>query len=505
MPPLGLITLAAMLPKDWELRLVDRVFQEVTEDQWNWAEIVLISGMLVHKESMTALVREARARGKTAVVGGPYPSMVPEELIEAGAHFVFRGEAESGLDRLVQAIAEGSTGSIIEENEKPDLTTSPSPRFDLLDLAAYHAMCVQTNRGCPFECEFCDVSTLFGRKPRHKTPDQVIGELQALYDLGWRGAVLFSDDNFIGSKAEARKLLDALIPWIQSRGEPFSFWTQASVNLGQDIEMIDLMTSANFGLVFLGIETPDEETLIATRKLQNVKNPLAESVLNICRNGLSVVGSFIIGFDNEKPGADQRIIDFVNQTRIPVVMVNRLEAQPGTALWERLKREDRLLAQKSGDYLASGGNSFIPTRPSEQIAQELAHARQVLFDPSEYMRRAYEYYLTMRPTRKALAKAAGSGDEFREIPDRNLQRDWITDLKILAVLVWRRGIVGRHRRQFWTQLGGMWRHNRSRMSTYLISLVLGENLYPFSDGQAVPGSTVTASDRQSPRPAMHGT
>ena len=481
MPPLGLITVAAMLPKDWELRLVDSVVRTPTDNDWNWAEIVLLSGMFVHKKHITELVREARKRNKTVVVGGPYASMAPQELIEVGADYVFQGEAERGMERLLQSIASRASERIVSESEKPDLTTTPIPRFDLLDLRAYSAMAVQTNRGCPFKCEFCDVARLFGRKPRYKTVEQLIGELHYIYKLGWRGAVFISDSNFIGSESRARELLQRLIPWNQERNEPFSFYTQASVNLGQDLAMIDLMTKANFGWIFLGIETPDEETLVATGKLQNVRNPLKESVKNICANGLGVIGGFIIGFDGEKPGADRRIIDFVNETKIPVVMVNRLEVQPGTALWERLERENRLLRDPSEDLLGMGGNNFIPSRPSEEIGEELFNVRKTLYDPSAYMRRAYEYYLTMRPTRAAMGKSSDRPRKPAPPSDNLMRNNWRNEFAALARLVWRRGIVCKHRNQFWTQLMGMWRGNPSRLNLYIEALVMGENLYPFRD------------------------
>ncbi len=478
LPPLGLITVASMLPKDWELKLVDLMVQAITEDLWDWSEIVLVTGMLAQKQDMLRLIQEARTRGKTVVAGGPYPTMSPEELTEAGAHFVFCGEAESGLEELLHRIEACSSEPIVQAAPTPDLTMAPIPRYDLVCNAGHYVgMSVQTTRGCPFECEFCDVINLHGRKPRHKKPDQVIAELSALHILGWRGLVFVSDDNFIGSKKYARELLELLIPWIQERGEPFNFITQASVNLGQDRGMIDLMTSANFGHVFLGIETPDEESLKHTRKFQNLKNSLSESVANICANGLSIVGSFVIGFDGEKPGADERIIEFVTRTHMPMVVINTLEVAPGTALWKRLQSEQRLVPRNTEEHLSSGWYDFIPTRPKEQIAQEVTDARNRLYDPAEYMSRAYEYYLAMRPTRKATASAAGGGNDYKGIPDRNWNRNWRYDLRGLAVILWKRGIVSRHRRQFWTQLWGMWRRNPSRLSTYMNALGYGESLY----------------------------
>ncbi|MEW6350062.1 MAG: radical SAM protein [Thermodesulfobacteriota bacterium] len=483
-PPLGLITVAAMLPKAWKLRLVNLVFEELTEELWSWSEIVILSGMRAHKKDLLRVVQQARARHKTSVVGGPYATMAPDELIQAGADFVFRGEAEGGLEELLHRISSGSSDPVVQAAPHPELTASPIPRFDLLgDPRNYAIMGVQTTRGCPFECEFCDVINLHGRRPRHKTPEQVISELDALHDIGWRGALFFCDDNFIGSKAYTRRLLDVLVPWIKSHGEPFNFLTQASVNLGQDRELIDLMTDGNFSWVFLGIETPDEEVLKANRKHQNVTNPLLESVTNICANGLSVVGSFVIGFDGEKPGADERIIEFVNQAKIPMVMINRLEATPGTALWKRLKAENRLIEGGNGDELESGGCDFVPTRPREQIAQELTNVRERLYDPSEYMRRAYQYYLTMRPTRKALG-IVEPGSQAVAPRDSLSIRNRFGHLRSLLILVWRRGIASRHRWQFWAQLYTLFRRNPSRTRSYLNALGFGESLYPLRNSRS---------------------
>ncbi len=241
--------------------------------------------------------------------------------------------------------------------------------------------------------------------------------------------------------------------------------------------MIDLMTNANFGFVLLGIETPDEESLRNTRKFQNLKSSLVESVANICKNGLSVLGSFVIGFDGEQPGADKRIIDFVNQTKMPMVVINTLEVAPGTALWKRLESENRLTGEQTDAELASGWYGFIPSRPAEQIEQEVLNARQQLYDPAQYMKRCYEYYLAMRPTRKALGIET-STPTLEARSDK--MRFRLNHLKPLFGLVWRRGIVSRHRRQFWTQLAGILRRNPSRVSTYLNALGYGESLYPLA-------------------------
>jgi len=266
MPSLGLVTVAALLPPEWKLRLVDLNTRELVADDWDWADIVLISGNIGHRTNLLKTIEEAAQRGKQVVAGGPYPTAVPEEVMETGAAFVVRGEGENTVPLLLDALKEGRTHGIIQNQERPDLTASPVPRFSLLSPMDYDVLQVQTSRGCPFDCEFCDIAALYGRKQRHETPDQVILELQALYDLGWRSEVFISDDNFIGSRTHARAILDKLIEWQRSRGQPLSFMTQASINLGKDLEMIDLMTAASFGKIFIGLESVDEDVLKLAHK-----------------------------------------------------------------------------------------------------------------------------------------------------------------------------------------------------------------------------------------------
>ncbi len=483
LPPLGLITVAALLPLDWELRFVDRTFQPLGNDQWDWADMVMVSGMFAQKEDVLGLIRESKKRGLPVVAGGPYVTSVPDEAVQAGADFVLRGEAETMLAGWLKALAAGATGGIFEESEKPDMATVPIPRYDLLDLKAYNCMSVQTSRGCPFNCEFCDIINLYGRVPRYKGPEQVIAELEALYRLGWNGGVFICDDNFIGNKKHARAILAQLTPWLESRGKPFGFWTQASVNLGQDLELIDLMTEANFGYIFIGIESPDECVLTGARKHQNVNNPLAESLHAINANGLSIMGSFILGFDGETRGAGERISAFIEKARIPLVMLNCLEAAPNTALWDRLQQENRLLKDRTEGTGGSGTLNFIPSRPETEIIAEYLDALEVLYDPSNLMKRAYNYYLAMRPTRRALARRRGEKVPARVLADNRPANKVIRDQRIRPALLvmWRQGVVSPHRVQFWKQLLGIYRKNPSRISTYLMTLAMGENLFRYGE------------------------
>ena len=282
MPPLGLITVAAILPQDWEFRLRDRNIEEVSEEDWDWAEVVLFSGMLVQKADMHVAIREAQARGKPTAAGGPYATSLYPELQAIGVDYLVLDEGEVTIPLWLEDLARGSKGGIYRSGgEKPDVTLTPVPRFDLLDLDAYAEMAVQYSRGCPFLCEFCDIIVLYGRKPRTKAPEQIVRELQALYDLGWRRPVFVVDDNFIGNKKNAKEMLRHLHIWQVEKGFPFTLSTEASVDLAADQELMDLMVDCNFGAVFLGLETPDPASLELTKKKQNLKQSLDDSVTAI--------------------------------------------------------------------------------------------------------------------------------------------------------------------------------------------------------------------------------
>ena len=461
-PPLGLVTVAALLPSSWEMRLVDLNTGSLTEEDWQWADLVLISAMYIQRAGLLALVKEAKLRGKTVVAGGPHPTSLPEAVLEAGCDFVVRGEGENTIPLLLEAMRVGKTG-IIENKEKPDLTTSPIPRFDLLRLKDYATVTIQTSRGCPFDCEFCDVVNLFGRVPRYKTPQQVLAELDALYRLGARGSVFICDDNFIGSKKHARDLLNELIPWLRSRGTPFSFLTQASVNLGQDPEMIDLMAAANLDKVFIGIESPDEIVLQTSHKYHNIKNPLVESLRNLKEGGMGVIGSFIIGLDGETKGAGERICAFMEETAIPMAMLGVLQAAPHTRLWHRLEQEGRLRPDVGDDCGTFSALNYEPDRPEADIVQEYIDAWDYLYEPSHYLARAYRYHLAMRPAHRA-----------QEMTLRQI----LIEAKAFFKILWWHGIrPSSYRRQFWTQMVGMLRHNPTWFVEYFVTCAMGEDLF----------------------------
>ena len=466
LPPLGLVTVAALLPQEWEMKLVDRNVREINEVEWQWAELVVISGMIVQKDDMQQQIAQAKKRGLTVAVGGPFASSTPEAPELDLADFKVLDEGEITLPMFLEAIQSGETsGRFSAEGDKPDVTETPIPRFDLLNLDAYDSMSVQFSGGCPFNCEFCDIIVLYGRKPRTKTPEQLIAELQKLYDLGWRRSIFLVDDNFIGNARNAKLLLQAIRQWQQEKGYPFSFATEASVNLADDEEMMRMMHEARFESVFLGIETPDESSLETAGKVQNTRNPLDAAVELITANGIRVMAGFIIGFDGEKDGAGGRIVDFVTRTGIPAAMMGMLQALPNTALWHRLEKEDRLIQNKDAAKGVNQTNllNFKPTRPIRDIANEYVDAFCALYEPNAYMDRVYSYYLKMGAPRW---KAAAT------LPT------WI-DIRALTIVIWRQGIKRNTRSRFWRYMLGMARQNPAMLEQFLVVLAHNEHFLEY--------------------------
>lgn len=315
-PPLGLITLAGLFPESYEFRFFDCRFQKIQESDWEYCSTVFISGMFVQWQGIIQTIREAKSRGKKVVVGGAWAFHFPEEAFDVGADIVVKGEAEVILDDLLRALENDETGLFLEAKEMADIRDLPVPRYDLLDFESYIEMGIQFSRGCPFQCEFCDVTVMFGRNPRFKTPEQIIRELDCIYELGWRKLLFFVDDNFIANTGRAKSLLAELTKWQEARNRPFSFNTQASVNLAKDDELLDLMVKAGFYKVFLGIETTDSSSHELSNKTQNVGIDLNDVCRKINRAGLQITAGCILGFDNEKSGADTRFIEFANGNRL---------------------------------------------------------------------------------------------------------------------------------------------------------------------------------------------
>jgi radical SAM superfamily enzyme YgiQ (UPF0313 family) len=386
-PPLGLITLAALLPASWNLRLVNRNAEELCEADFAWADLVMTGGMLPQREDALAVIAMCKNYGKPVAVGGPDAMSCPESY--AHADFLVLGEAEALIDQLIAAWSDGAKTGVFEgEKFQADVTKSPTPRFDLLDFDHYIYVGVQFSRGCPFNCEFCDIIELYGRVPRAKTNEQMLAELDALYRLGYRGHVDFVDDNLIGNKKALKRFLPSLCAWQLARGYPFRFSTEASMNLADDAELLAMLRDANFFAVFVGIESPDTGTLIAMQKKQNTRRSLADSVHRIYQAGMAVMAGFIVGFDSEEASVADAMVDCIAATGIPVCMVGLLTALPNTQLTRRLASEGRLLPLAPGrvDQCSSGLN-FITLRDRREVLADFRAILGSVYEPAAYFGR----------------------------------------------------------------------------------------------------------------------
>ena len=460
-PPLGLITVAAMLPSHWEIRFVDRNVRRETEADWDWCDLVIISAMIVQQDDFRALIQKAVLLGKKVAVGGPFPTSVPQFSLDAGAHYLILDEGENTVPQFLEAIERGNDRGIFRSPEKPDVTQTPIPRFDLLELDAYFAITVQFSRGCPFQCEFCDIINLYGRKPRTKTPDQILGELEVLYQMDWHRYVFIVDDNFIGNKRNAKVFLRALIPWMEARNYPFMLLTEASLNLAEDEELIDLLVKAGFVKIFMGIETPDIESLVGIHKLQNTRRSLIDSCHKITERGLQIMAGFILGFDNERPGAGGRIRAFIEDTGIPQGMFGLLQALHNTALWKRLKAEGRLRDGLATVHQGAIMN-FTPTRPIEEIVREYIEAFWHIYEPLPYLKRAFNHFMRMRNWR---------GQHHRPMT----WHEW----RLLRSICWRQGVLRSTRFRFWWQLAAIALIKPQLLYEYLMVLGVGEHFFKY--------------------------
>jgi radical SAM superfamily enzyme YgiQ (UPF0313 family) len=462
-PPLSLLTLASVLPTTWSFKLVDSPVGPISEDDWQGCDVVMVSGMGIHWRGMRQAVREARSRGKTVVVGGPGVFYFPDHALAEGADIVVRGEVELAVPRLVEALSNRESGIIIESSSRPDLKDSPSPRYDLVDARRYLSMPLEFSRGCPFNCEFCNTSLILGREIRTKTAQQVLRDLEIIYDIGWRRQVLFVDDNFIGKRRAAKELLTSLIPWMDEHGHPFDFGCSASVNLAEDDELTEMLVRAGFYRVFLGIETPDRESLKLANKHHNARADLDEVCKKINRAGLQIQMGAIIGFDHERPGAGQRIINFAQRNQIPEVGAALLQAGPGTALWKRLEAEGRIEwdgFENTEIGSSHGMMNFVPTRPKEQVLEELVQVYEVLYDPEDYLDRTFSHFAAMEhPTEKGRYT----------VP-------YFWELRGTAVTLFRQGVVYPSRFKFWRLLfAAMKKFPDRRFRHFLSALLLIEH------------------------------
>jgi len=428
-PPLGLLTVAAMLPPEWPIRLVDTTVRKLTDKHLGWADCAFISGMIVQRESARQMIARCNDAGVRVVAGGPLFTSEYDDFSGVD-HFVLN-EAEVTLPLFLDDLEKGCAKRLYTTTEFADIRKSPAPRWELAELDRYASMSIQYSRGCPYDCEFCSVTALFGHQWRTKTTEQVIAELDGLYVAGWRRGVFFVDDNLIGNrKALKEDLLPALIEWQKGKGMPLQ--TQVSIDLADDEPLMRMMVEAGFCTVFVGIETPDEDSLTECNKRQNKGRSLVDDVKRLQRAGLEVQGGFIVGFDHDVPSIFQRQIEFIQRSGIVTAMVGLLQAPPGTRLNDRLRKEDRLLEKGSGDNV-DGTTNIVPIMNLATLREGYQRILQTIYSPRPYYKRVRTFLREYRaPTIHASLSARHILAFFRS--------------------VYRLGIVGRERFQYWNLL-----------------------------------------------------
>lgn len=429
-PPLGLLTVAAMLPRSWNLRLVDMNVKRLSDADLRWADYVMLSGMIVQRESVDRIVARADHIGRPIIGGGPLFTTGHEAY--AGRVHAVLGEAEGVIDQVVADMETGQLRDVYWQQDWPEVTAVPVPRWDLIRLRNYATMPIQFSRGCPYDCEFCDVIVMNGRRPRTKTPNQMLAELTALSERGWQGRVFVVDDNFIGNRVRVKAFLRALIDWRRKTRTQFSFLTEASVNLADDGELLRLMVDAGFRSVFVGIETPLPAGLEECKKLHNTRRDLVESIRVIQRSGLEVMGGFIVGFDSDPREIFDLQFDFIQRTGIVTAMVGLLTALPKTKLYHRLLGEGRLEAEATGNNTQAVLN-FVPKLDREFLIQGYRGLMASLYEPKTYYQRALTFLTEYRP----------SGPRIPLTAD---------DLRAFTRSLWTMGIVHSGRRPFWKYL-----------------------------------------------------
>jgi radical SAM superfamily enzyme YgiQ (UPF0313 family) len=453
-PPLGLLTVSALLPAHWERRLVDINVDPLHDKDLAWADAAFLSAMLIQGPSLQQLISRCRKAGVRTIVGGPITSIDHPALSEAD--HVVRGEGEGVLGDLARDLEAGTTRRCYTAAGWTDMTKVPPPDLRLVRMRRYSSMSVQYSRGCPFACEFCDVIELFGRVPRVKTADQILAEFEQLHILGWRGSVFIVDDNFVGNKAAIKALLPRLSDWLRRNKNPFFLFTQASINMAEDPEMLALMREARFKRVFVGIETPVSESNAAAGKVQNVRTDLLEGVRRIQEYGIEVMGGFILGFDQDPPEVFERQIAFIKEAAIPVSMVGLLNALPNTRLWNRLAVEGRILQQSIGDNTAALLN-FMPKMDPDVLLAGYRKVIASIYNPSEYFDRVQE-----------LLSRLGSGPKMRFT---------LSDYLALIRSFVRQGIFARYRISYWRLLSRTFLRNPRLIGLAVTLAIMGHHFF----------------------------
>lgn len=428
-PPLGLLTVAGMLPADWPKRLIDLNVEHLTDDDLRSADLVFLGGMSIQESSARTIISRAKSFGKKIVAGGPLFTARPDAFEDVD-HLVLN-EAEITLPGFLEDLRVGSPRHLYQTDRWADITTTPPPLWNLVRKKYYSSMNVQYSRGCPYDCEFCDITVLYGRVPRTKTPAQLLREFDCIYQSGWRSDVFLVDDNFIGNKVKLKKeILPALIQWMEAHGHPFALSTEASINLADDEELMALMGRAGFDAVFVGIESPNEQSLMECKKIPNKNRDLLHSVKTLQSRGLRVNGGFIVGFDNDPASIFQKMTDFIQESGIVTAMVGLLNAPIGTRLYQRLIKEGRLLRSMSGDNTDFSMN-FIPAMKYETLLAGYRSILEHIYSPKQYYARVKHF---LRHYQMPVVRP------FR------LQSGYLKALMKSTVLL---GLVGKERLQYW--------------------------------------------------------
>jgi radical SAM superfamily enzyme YgiQ (UPF0313 family) len=431
LPPLGLLTVAAMLPRGWNKRLVDTNVGPLRDRDLEWADLVCIGAMIAQRESAERLIARCRAAGRTIVAGGPLFTSAHEEFPDVN-HFVLN-EGELTLPEFLRDFAQGCARRVYATAEFADVSQTPAPLWALADLRRYASLSIQYSRGCPFDCDFCDVTAKLGHRARTKTVPQIIAELDEIHRLGWRGQVFFVDDNLIGNKRALKaELLPALIAWQSRRRHGLPFYTEASINLADDAELMRLLAEAGFDGVFVGIETPEEASLVECNKRQNQKRDLLADVKRMQRAGLQVQGGFIVGFDSDTPAIFQRQIEFIQKSGIVTAMVGLLNALPDTRLHLRLRREGRLLGRTTGNNV-DGTMNFVPRMNADALRAGYKTILRRIYEPSPYYQRVRTFLREYRRPRIS--------------ESLNWRHVWALTYSSLRL-----GVIGRERIQYWRLL-----------------------------------------------------
>ena len=458
-PPLGLLTVAAMLPSEWAKRLMDVNVTKLSEKDLKWADYAFFSSMVIQRKSAHQLIKRCKEAGVKIVAGGPLFTSEREQFKDVD-HFVLN-EAEITLPPFLEDLKNGCAKPLYATPEFADIRETATPLWNLVSMSKYASMVIQYTRGCPYQCEFCDVTELFGRRTRTKTTEQITAELDTFYNLGWRGNVFFVDDNLIGNKKSLKQeLLPELIKW-QKNHESITFNTEVSINLASDEPLMQMMSDAGFNTVFVGIETPDPVSLAECGKKQNKDRDLAEDVRRIQRAGIQVQAGFIVGFDNDTPTIFQRQIDFIQKTGIVTAMVGLLQAPSGTRLYERLKKEGRLLGRMSGDNV-DGTTNIIPNMDPEIFREGYKRILRHIYSPENYYKRIKTLFQEYKAPK---IKGKITLDHILGL---------ITSMYYL-------GILGKERGQFWYLLFWTTLHRRELFPLAITLAVYGHHFRKVSE------------------------